>query len=152
LVLNDGQRKIEFLHFGWAHTRGDGFAYLPKEEVLCTGDAVVNGPYNATMDANIGNWPTVLRAAAKLRVKFVLPGHGVPGGRELITGQEQFMVELYKAAKAAVDQGKPVEDLQASVSLPVSVSDWVAEASLKRQIKDAYDEIKQGKPRGDLQQ
>jgi cyclase len=151
-VLNDGQRKIEFLHFGWAHTRGDGFAYLPKEEVLCTGDAVVNGPHNATMDANIGNWPTVLRAAEKLKVKFVLPGHGVPGGRELITGQEQFMVELYKAVKAGVDQGKPVEDLQASVSLPVSVSNWVSEASLKRQIKDAYDEIKQGKPRGDLQQ
>ena len=151
-VLNDGQRKIEFLHYGWAHTRGDGFAYLPKEEVLCTGDAVVNGPYNATMDANIGNWPTVLRAAEKLKVKFVLPGHGVPGGRELIAGQEQFMAELYKAVKAGVDQGKPVEDLQASVSLPVSVSNWVSEASLKRQIKDAYDEIKQEKPRGDLQQ
>ena len=151
-VLNDGQRKIEFLHFGWAHTRGDGFAYLPKEEVLCTGDAVVNGPHNATMDANIGNWPTVLRAVEKLKVKFVLPGHGVPGGRELIAGQEQFMVELYKAVKAGVEQGKPVEDLQASVSLPVSVSDWVSEASLKRQIKDAYDEIKQGKPRGDLPQ
>ncbi len=150
-VLNDGQRKIEFLHYGWAHTRGDGFAYLPKEEVLCTGDAVVNGPYNATMDANIGNWPTVLRAAEKLKVRSVLPGHGVPGGRELITGQEQFMAELYKAVKAGVDQGKPVEDLQGSISLPVSVTNWVSEASLKRQIKDAYDEIKQGKPGGDLQ-
>jgi glyoxylase-like metal-dependent hydrolase (beta-lactamase superfamily II) len=135
-VLNDGKRKIEFLHFGWAHTRGDGFAYLPKEEVLCTGDAVVNGPYNATMDANIGNWPTVLRAAEKLKVKFVLPGHGVPGGRELITGQEQFMVELHKAAKAAVDEGKTVEDLQATVSLPVAVSNWVSEASLKQQVQD----------------
>jgi glyoxylase-like metal-dependent hydrolase (beta-lactamase superfamily II) len=151
-VLNDGQRKIEFLHFGWAHTRGDGFAYLPKEEVLCTGDAVVNGPYNNTRDANIGNWPTVLRAAQKLKVKSVLPGHGAPGGRELLIGQEQFLVELYKAVKAGVDQGKSAEELQASVSLPVSVSDWVSEASLKRQIKDTYEEIKQGKPRGDLQQ
>ena len=40
-VLNDGQRKVEFRHFGWAHTRGDGFVYLPKEQVLCTGDAAV---------------------------------------------------------------------------------------------------------------
>src|ERR1039457_4352419 len=45
-VLNDGSRKVEFHHFGWAHTRGDGFVYLPKEQVLCTGDAVVNGPHN----------------------------------------------------------------------------------------------------------
>jgi len=65
-VLNDGSRKVEFHHYGWAHTRGDGFVYLPKDEVLCTGDAVVNGPHNNTMDANIGNWPSVLRTAGKL--------------------------------------------------------------------------------------
>ena len=132
---------MEFRHFGWAHTRGDGFVYLPKEQVLCTGDAVVNGPYNATMDANIGNWPEVLHAAEKLKVKFVLPGHGLPGGRELITGQAQFMTELYKAVKTGVDQGKKLEELQASVELPASVSNWVEPNTLKGQIRDAYNQI-----------
>ena len=150
-VLNDGQRKIEFLHWGWAHTRGDGFAYLPKEEVLCTGDAVVNGPHNNTRDANIGNWPAVLHGAEKLKVKIVLPGHGAPGGRDLIAGQELFLVELHKAVKAGVDAGKSMEELQASISLPVTVSDWVSDASLKGQIQDTYLEIKQGKPRGDIE-
>jgi glyoxylase-like metal-dependent hydrolase (beta-lactamase superfamily II) len=149
-VLNDGARKVEFRHLGWAHTRGDGFVYLPKEQVLCTGDAVVNGPYNNTADANIGNWPAVLRAAEKLKVKHVLPGHGTPGGRELIGGQAEFMTELHKAVKEGIGQGKKLEQLQASVSLPASVSAWVGEASLKRQIQDAYDEITQGKPRGEL--
>src|SRR4051794_5670343 len=139
-VLNDGSRKIEFRHFGWAHTRGDGFVYLPKEQVLCTGDAVVNGPYNATMDANIGNWPVVLHSAAKLKVKHVLPGHGLPSTAELIEGQSQFMAELRKAVKAGVDQGKKLEELQASIQLPESVSTWVGN-SLKSQIKDAYDEL-----------
>lgn len=151
-VLNDGSRKVEFRHFGWAHTRGDGFVYLPKDQVLCTGDAAVNGPYNATMDANIGNWPSVLKSAEKLKVKYVLPGHGLPGGKELLAGQGQFMTELYKAVKAGIDQGKKVEDLQSAIQLPSAVSEWVSDASLKRQIKDAYDEIKQGKPRGDLTQ
>lgn len=151
-VLNDGSRKVEFRYFGWAHTRGDGFVYLPKEQVLCAGDAAVNGPYNATMDANIGNWPTVLHAAERLKVKYVLPGHGLPGGRELLSGQAQFMAELYKSVKAGIDQGKSAEELQSAVQLPAAVSAWVGEASLKRQIKDAYDEIKQGKPRGDLSQ
>ena len=148
-VLNDGRRKVEFRHFGWAHTRGDGFVYLPKEGVLCTGDAVVNGPYNNLGDAHIANWPAVLRAVDKLKPKYVLPGHGPSGGRELIAGQDQFLSELYKAVKSGVDAGKSVEELQASVSLPVSV--WVSEASLKGQVKDTYDEIKQGKPRGDIQ-
>src|SRR6516165_2365723 len=138
-VLNDGSRKVEFHHYGWAHTRGDGFVYLPKEQVLCTGDAVVNGPYNNTADANIGSWPAVLAAAGKLKVKAVLPGHGTPGGRELIGGQAEFMTELHKAVKEGIGQGKKLEQLQASVSLPASVSAWVGEASLKRQIQDAYD-------------
>jgi glyoxylase-like metal-dependent hydrolase (beta-lactamase superfamily II) len=149
-VLNDGSRKVEFHHFGWAHTRGDGFVYLPKEQVLSTGDAVVNGPYNNLMDANIGNWPVVLRAVEKLKVKYVLPGHGLSGGRELIGGQERFMVELHDAVKAGIDAGKKLEDLQTSIKLSEAVSPWVGETSLKRQIKDAYDEISQGKPRGDL--
>lgn len=138
-VLNDGARKVEFRHFGWAHTKGDGFVYLPKEQVLCTGDAVVNGPHNATMDAKIGNWPAVLAAAGKLKVKTVLPGHGLPGGRELIEGQAQFMTDLMKAVRAGVEQGKTLEELQGSVKLPESV--WVGN-SLKSQIRDAYKEVK----------
>jgi glyoxylase-like metal-dependent hydrolase (beta-lactamase superfamily II) len=149
-VLNDGSRKVEFHHFGWAHTRGDGFVYLPKEQVLCTGDAVVNGPHNNTADAYIANWPTVLRAAEKLKVKHVLPGHGLPAGRELIAGQAQFMAELQKAVKAGIDQGKKLEELQGAVKLPDSVSTWVGQNSLRTQIRDAFEEISQGKPRGDL--
>ena len=43
-IVKDETRTIEFHHFGWAHTRGDGFAYLPAEKILCTGDAATNGP------------------------------------------------------------------------------------------------------------
>src|SRR4051812_22948732 len=143
-VLNDGNRKVEFRHFGWAHTRGDGFVYLPKEQVLCTGDAVVNGAYNATMDANIANWPAVLQSAGKLKVKQVLPGHGLPSSRDLIDGQARFFAELHKAVKAGVDQGRKLEDVQSSVKLPDAVANWVGK-SLKNQIKDAYNQASQTK-------
>jgi cyclase len=147
-VLDDGTRKVEFHFFGWAHTRGDGFVYLPKEQILCTGDAVVNGPYNNTQDANLGNWPNVVRTAEKLEVKTVLPGHGVAGGAEILAGQELFMVELYKAVKAGVDQGKKPEDL-AKLQLPDRVKNWVGD-DLAKQVNDAYEEIKQGRPHGEI--
>ncbi len=149
-VLNDGSRKVEFRHFGWAHTRGDGFVYLPKEQVLCTGDAVVNGPYNNVDDAYIENWPAVLRAAEKLKVKYVLPGHGLPGGRDLLLGQELFVTELFKSVKDGAGQGKKLEELQASIQLPMAVTPWVSDALLKQQIKAAYEEVTQHKPRGEI--
>ena len=147
-VLDDGARKVEFHFFGWAHTRGDGFVYLPHEQILCTGDAVVNGPYNYTGDGNIGNWPNVVRAAGRLAVKTVLPGHGLPGGPELLAGQERFMVELRKAAQTAVDQGKTPAGF-ASLELPDSVKNWVG-SDLTTQVKDAYEEIRQGRPHGEI--
>lgn len=157
-TLDDGTRTVQFYFFGWAHTRGDGFAYLPKEQVLCTGDAIVNGPYNYAGDGNIGNWPNVTRAAARLRVKHVLPGHGVPGGPEIIEGQGRFMTELLNAVKAEVAKGKKLEDLvklkgsqavSTTVKLPQSVQRWAGDF-YAGQVQDAYLEVTQKKPRGDI--
>jgi len=156
-VISDGARRVEFRFFGWAHTRGDGFVYLPQEKVLCSGDAAVNGPYNYTADGNIGNWPKVIDGALKLDVQYVLPGHGPSGGKEVLTGQRAFMVELHKAALAAVQAGKKLDDIVkkengkeiASVQLPASVKNWVGEG-LATQVKDAYNEIANKKAVGDL--
>ena len=51
LVLNDGTREVDFLFFGWGHTPGDGYVWLPAEKILATGDAAVNGPRNKLLDA-----------------------------------------------------------------------------------------------------
>jgi glyoxylase-like metal-dependent hydrolase (beta-lactamase superfamily II) len=152
-VLKDGSREVRFYFFGWAHTRGDGFVYLPKEKVLCTGDAVVNGPYNNTADANIGNWPSVIRSAEKLDVAYVLPGHGQTAGKELLEGQAQFMLSLHKAVDNAVKQGKKLSEVvngeNTTITLPDNVKNWVGKP-FPDQVKDTYEEISQKKPRGDV--
>jgi glyoxylase-like metal-dependent hydrolase (beta-lactamase superfamily II) len=152
-VLKDSKREVRFYHFGWAHTRGDGFVYLPKEKVLCTGDAAVNGPYNYTADGNIGNWPTVLRAAEKLDVLYVLPGHGDSAAKDMLVGQEHYFTELHKAVDNAIRQGKKLEEIvsgnKTTVALPDNVKTWVGD-SLAAQVKDTYQEITEKKPHGDL--
>jgi cyclase len=157
-VLTDGRRRVEFHTFGWAHTRGDGFVYLPKEGVLCTGDVVTSMPNNYTGDGHITNWASVIRAASKLPATHILPGHGSPGGRELLKGEEQFFLELTKAVKAAVDQKKRLTDIvtisnrylvATSIQLPPAVKNWVGD-DLPNQVKDTYEEISSGKPHGEL--
>jgi glyoxylase-like metal-dependent hydrolase (beta-lactamase superfamily II) len=154
-TLKDSTREVRFYHFGWAHTRGDGFVYLPKEHVLCTGDAVVNGPYNFTGDANIGNWVKVIRAAQTLTVDYVLPGHGPTGGPELLEGQVRFINELHKAVETAIKQGKTLEAVvppgakTTTLTLPANVKNWVG-PSLPSQVHDTWEEITQKKPHGDI--
>ncbi|MDE3166546.1 MAG: MBL fold metallo-hydrolase [Acidobacteriota bacterium] len=154
-IMKDGTREVRFYHFGWAHTRGDGFVYLPKERILCTGDAVVNGPYNFTGDGDLANWPKVIHAAQQLPADFVLPGHGVAGGKELLEGQARFLLDLYKAVENEVSGGHKLEELVAadgkstSIKLPDRVKNWVG-PSFPAQVRDAYEEIVGKKPHGDL--
>jgi len=164
-ILKDDTREVRFYYLGWAHTRGDAFVYLPKEKVLCTGDAVVNGPYNFTADANIGNWPTVVRKAQKFDVQHLLPGHGGPSGKEVLEGQYQYMASLHKAVDDAVKQGKKLTDIvdtgttkmvygnlvpvNTSIKLPENVKNWVG-PFFAAHVRDTYDEITQKKPHGDL--
>jgi len=157
-VMTDGVRRVEFHFFGWAHTRGDGFAFLPKEKVLCTGDAAVNGPYNYTADGNIGNWPKVMDAAMKLAPEHILPGHGPSGGPEILTGQRAFMIALHQAVEQVVRDGKKLDDIvkkdgdklaSTSIVLPDDVKNWVGDG-LPQQVSDAYREIVQKRPAGDI--
>jgi glyoxylase-like metal-dependent hydrolase (beta-lactamase superfamily II) len=155
LVLKDESREVRFHFFGWAHTRGDGFVYLPREKILATGDVVVNGPYNYLGDANIGNWPKVIERAERLDVNYVVPGHGKVGGREILTGQRQLLMALYRAVQNAVLHGEPLSHILSdngtglSERLPDSVRNWIGK-DFSEQVRFTYQEISQRKPAGDI--
>jgi cyclase len=146
-ILKDSTREVRFYFLGWAHTQGDGFVWLPKERILCTGDAAVNGPRNKLWDANLENWPRVLDKALAFQPVHVLPGHGDAGGPEILTGQQAFLQDLYAAVKRQVDEGKTLP--QISVSLPDRDRNWIP-ADLTDDIAIAYAEITQHHPAGAL--
>jgi cyclase len=115
LLFDDGKIRVELVHFGVAHTRGDGFAWLPKERILFTGDAVVNGPFNFAGDGDIGQWIETLEKVKKLDPLVVCPGHGPKGDGKLIEDQQQYFVSLRQEVKTLVDQGKSLEQVKGAM-------------------------------------
>lgn len=157
-ALEGTSRSVEFYHFGWAHTRGDGMVLLPDEKILCTGDAIVNGPYNYTGDGNTGNWPEVVSKALELDFDTILPGHGPSGGREVAEGQRKFFEEINEIVGTAFEEGKPLEELvtvedgagvATTVELSENVSNWVADR-LAEQVRVRYTELAEEKPHGEI--
>jgi glyoxylase-like metal-dependent hydrolase (beta-lactamase superfamily II) len=106
LIFDDGKRRVELHYFGTGHTKGDGYAWLPKEKVLFTGDACVNGPYNNVMDGDIGEWIKTLELVKQLGAEKVCPGHGPMGGPEIIVDQQAYFIALQQQVKALMDAGK----------------------------------------------
>ncbi len=140
LVVDDGKRRVELLHFGTAHTRGDGFAYLPKEKILFTGDAVVNGPFNYMGDGDTESWLRVLDALAKLDVKIVAPGHGACADESLIALQREYIATLRGAVRKGIEKNATLESLQASIEVPEHL-DRYRGRMFKDQIAKIYGEM-----------
>ena len=113
MIFDDGTHRVELRYFGVGHTHGDGFAWLPKERILFTGDAAVNGPYNYMADGDSAAWVNTLAGARKLGASIVAPGHGPVGDGGVLEQQQQFFVAL----RAEVDKRRDLapDRMQADV-------------------------------------
>ncbi len=80
-VVADGERiedttaPIEFRLPGPANTDGDAMAWLPRQQVLVTGDIVV-APIPFGFDVHPIRWAAVLDGVAASNFRFLIPGHG----------------------------------------------------------------------------
>src|SRR6266704_4604689 len=132
MIFDDDKHRVELLHFGVAHTHGDGFAWLPKEKILFTGDACVNGPYNYMADGDSGEWVKTLAAAKKLGAQTICPGHGPMGTAQLLEDQQTFFVELRKqvknyARKKPEEVKAAVDNIKAALLKQISIARYVGD-------------------------
>jgi cyclase len=113
MIFDDGKHRVELRYFGVGHTHGDGFAWLPNEKILFTGDAAVNGPFNYMGDGDSGAWIDTLAKAQKLGATVVAPGHGPLGDGGVLEAQRRYFVAL----RAEIDKRKalPADRVQADV-------------------------------------
>lgn len=118
MVIDDGTQRVELIHFGHAHTAGDAVAWLPKQGILFTGDACVNGAFNYMGDSDTASWIGVLTEMQKLPVKTVAPGHGEMSDQNLLAQQKRYFVELREAIQQAIDAGKSLDEIKKSLDLP----------------------------------
>jgi glyoxylase-like metal-dependent hydrolase (beta-lactamase superfamily II) len=132
LVLDDGVRRVELHWFGFGHTKGDTFVWLPKEKILFTGDACVNGAFNYFGNAHVAEWIKALEAAKQLGATTVCPGHGLIGGPELLVDQQQYFVELMTRVKALRAANKTPAEAKAAV--PVMIDELKKIANIARYV------------------
>jgi cyclase len=113
MIFDDGTHRVELRYFGVGHTHGDGFAWLPKERILFTGDAAVNGPYNYMGDGESAAWVETLAGALKLGATIVAPGHGPVGDLSVLEAQRGYFVAL--RAEVEKRKGLAPDRVQADV-------------------------------------
>ncbi|MBI3415300.1 MAG: MBL fold metallo-hydrolase [Verrucomicrobia bacterium] len=145
LIFDDGKHRVELIHFGVAHTHGDGFAWLPKEKIVFTGDACVNGAYNYVADGNIEQWIKTLDGARKLGATTVCPGHGPIGTSTVLDDQQVYFTELRKQvklhlAKTPEAMRDAVDGIKATLQKQEQIARYVGDG-LGAQVEKVYVEM-----------
>jgi phosphoglycerate dehydrogenase-like enzyme/glyoxylase-like metal-dependent hydrolase (beta-lactamase superfamily II) len=143
-VIDDGKRRAEVYYFGHAHTTGCIFVFLPKERIVFTGDACVNGPFNYCGDSDTSSWIDVLTNVQTLDPETVVPAHGAVAKKDLLETQKQYFLQLRARVAAAVHEGKTLDEARASVDVPMW-REWTGEKKMSAEnISHVYRELTRG--------
>lgn len=145
-----GERRVDLMQFGRAHTAGDIVAYVPDANVMFTGDIVESRSACYCGDAHFHDWPGTLGAIRRWDLDAIAPGRGdALTGREAVnsalTSTEEFLRDTYRpVARVALGGGSLREAFQAcrAVCDPLYSSFAIYEHCLPFNVARAYDEAR----------
>lgn len=126
LVLFEGDREIDLIHFGPAHTRGDTFVYLPKEKIVMTGDSAQGVP--GGHDGYPAEWASSLGGLAKLDWTLAIPAHGTEADFQHDKAKVQAMIsylnDMVAQVRSCVAKGMTLDQTMQTVNLDSHAADF----------------------------
>ena len=90
ITIDLGGVEARVIHPGHGHTRGDAIVHLPGESIAVCGDLVSNGYHVNFEDASPEGFARGLGSLLALGARTYVPGHGAPGGREIVEQQKRY--------------------------------------------------------------
>jgi cyclase len=117
LTLTVGEKTVELIEVGPAHTLGDTVVYVPGDRTLFTGDILFKDSHPLVWEGPVSNWIGACRRLLALDVETVVPGHGpitdLGGIRETL----DYLTVLTDEARARFDAGMPVDEAARDITL-----------------------------------
>jgi glyoxylase-like metal-dependent hydrolase (beta-lactamase superfamily II) len=106
LELSVGGMRAVVRPCGPAHTPGDLRIDLPDLGVIVAGDLVSHGYHPNLEDADLDGWRRGLEALLREPAGIVfVPGHGAPGGREIVEAQVAWFAAAEEDVRRALSEG-----------------------------------------------
>jgi cyclase len=118
LEIDLGDRKIEVLHLGRAHTGGDLVVRLPKENIVIAGDLLVHPVPLVGSTSYPLEYAATLEKLKALKAKTIVPGHGpVMHDTAYLDAMIELLASIKQQTEVAFARGKTLEQMRKSVDL-----------------------------------
>src|SRR5688572_5432964 len=126
-VLDLGGVRVRFLVVGPTHTRGDTGFFVEGDNVLFSGDVVMNNSFlAATAVSSMKAWLAAFDAFQKWKPAVVVPAHGAVGEGAIIALNRDIMEGVQTRARALKGQGRSADDAAAAIQAEFQAQhpDW----------------------------
>ncbi len=110
LTVKVGERDIELIEVGPAHTAGDTIAYVPSARTVYTGDILFIGGAPIVWAGPLENWIAACDLINSLDVDVVVPGHGPLTDKDGVSRVREYLSFVLTEASARQEQGMDAFD------------------------------------------
>jgi len=117
MTLYSGNREIQLIYPGPAHTDNDVMVFLPRERILFAGDIAFYKVGPLGMTADFENWVKVIDQILEMPVDVIVPGHGPVGAKEDLVEAQELLRVLIAEGKRCHAAGYGIEEAVDKVDL-----------------------------------
>jgi glyoxylase-like metal-dependent hydrolase (beta-lactamase superfamily II) len=138
--LTIGNRAVDVIEVGPAHTRGDAIVHVPDAAAVFTGDILFHGGHPIIWAGPISNWVAACDRIVALAPDTVVPGHGPITDVGAVRRLRDYLDALLAHARACLDAG--LTALQAAREADFAVAkEWSERERLAVNLAAAYREL-----------
>ena len=140
LSLRVGERELQLLEVGPAHTRGDTLVHVPAQRVLFSGDILFSEAHPIAWAGPVSNWIAACDRILAMDVETIVPGHGPLAGPDAVRELKAYFEYLYEQARACHAEGMTTLEAARSIALE-RWADWGEGERLVVNIANIYAEL-----------
>ena len=102
LDLNVGNKTVQLIEVGPAHTQGDAIVYLPKEKIIFAGDMLFIGGTPIMWVGPMSNWLKACDLMLDLDVDAFVPGHGPVTDKKGVASVKGYLEHIYTETRETI--------------------------------------------------
>jgi cyclase len=140
LTVAVGDRELELIDVGPAHTRGDTLVHAPRERVLFSGDILFSGAHPIAWAGPVSNWIGACERILAMDLELIVPGHGPLATPDAVRELKAYFEYLYEEARRCRAEGMTALEAARAIALD-RWADWGEAERLVVNIANIYGEL-----------
>ena len=140
LTVAVGDRKLELIEVGPAHTRGDTLVHAPRERVLFSGDILFSAAHPIAWAGPVSNWIAACERILAMDPELIVPGHGPLATTDAVRELKAYFEYLYEHARRCRAEGMTALEAARAIALD-RWADWGDPERLVVNIANIYGEL-----------